>query len=117
MKRLTAPVRAVSALCLLTLAGCGAARFDATDDASAEASMKTMGAGMSDQQKEEFQADCMAVVMPTALNSALGAAFSTEGETPVAARGANVMKPLHGLTVAQIHAQAEEVRKGMSVRR
>lgn len=94
--------------------------FDATSEATIKDSLTRMSKGMSEDDKKGFAADCMAVAMFSGPNGgnfgemmrkSMASAFS-RGEKPAPEwQTAEIMKPLHGLTVSQIHAKAEEVRQ------
>jgi hypothetical protein len=110
MKRLLSPILLSS----LLLAGCGGPRFDATSEATAKASMERMSSGMSTAEKEEFGKDVMTVVMgdamQTALSSMANAVQLPKGE--IAKPASTLMfTSINGLTRAEIHAKAEQVRK------
>ena len=61
-RRLTAVLSAGFLLSLL--AGCGAPRFDATSEATANASLKAIGAALGDDGKRQLSVDLMTVSMP-----------------------------------------------------
>lgn len=105
---------------VLLLTGCGAPRVDATSEATLKTTLEKMTAGMSDDEKKAFGADCMTVaffsgpdggnfgkMLTQGMSAALKGDKSPKMDTP------EIMKLLHGLTVAEIHAKAEEVRQRM----
>ncbi|HUT33277.1 MAG TPA: DUF6694 family lipoprotein [Planctomycetota bacterium] len=104
----------VTVLCLAFLsAGCGnTARMDTSSDEAVKKSIEKMTAGMTDDEKKEFIADCMAVVFPDMMRSAFEGAFG-ERKEEIATRAA-LFQPLDGLTVAEIHAKAEQARAAFS---
>lgn len=95
-------------------------KFDASTDETRQASIKKMTEGMSDEEKEAFARDLLAVAMfsqdeegETAMSktfkTAIAKGFSgekmTEEDTP------DVFQVLHGKTVAEIRAEAETIRE------
>jgi hypothetical protein len=89
--------------------GCGGApTFDASSDKTANKSMEVMTAKLPDAEKKQFAADTMTLVSPAFMKSAMASAFSKTAKPDTSAAG--VFKPLHGLTRAQIHEQAEQIR-------
>jgi hypothetical protein len=95
----------------LAVAGCGGPpRFDATNDDTAKASVDRMKAGLSEAQRYALAKDMATVAMPALMKQA----FSRMGADKGGKIGpAEAMKPLHGLTAAEIHERAEGVRKGL----
>jgi hypothetical protein len=94
-----------SIACLLVLlamvAGCGGEpRFDATDEATAKASVDRMTAGMTAAQKDEFTKSMTTVMVAPAL----------KGGVPKDQSPNSLRKPLHGMTAAEITAKAESIR-------
>jgi hypothetical protein len=87
-------------------------RLDATSEGRLEASLEKMTTGMSDARKKEFFEDCMDLTLPDTMKSAFQRAFLRNG--PPAASGPRLFKPLHGMSVAEIHRKAEEVRRAQS---
>lgn len=87
-------------------------RLDATSEGSLEASLQRMTTGMSDARKREFFEDCMDLTLPDTMKSAFQRAFLRNG--PPAASGPRLFKPLHGMSAAEIHRKAKEVRRAQS---
>jgi len=101
---------ALWALIIICLAGCSTAgpepsptakefRFETKNLATQKASLKKMTEGMTDDQKKEFL-DCMATV-------AQRGHAKTKYVDP---NGEEFMKPLRGMTRAEIEARAKEIR-------
>jgi hypothetical protein len=97
---------------LLLAAGCGpgAVRIDATTDAIAEASIDAMRQGLTEDQKEQLQADMMALTMPVLMAAMLK-------EPPEGGRltAKDLTRPLHGLTAAEIHDRAQARRASSAI--
>lgn len=90
---------------LLAVPGCSRPpRMDASTDESAKASVEKMTAGMTEEQKKEFLADAAVLMAKDAADR-----FGTESKRRTTRT--ELYQPLHGLTVAEIHAKAEELRK------
>jgi hypothetical protein len=89
------------------LAGCGGPTLDASSKDALQKSMERMTAGMTDEEKGAFGADCMTVVLPDMMKNAFS---GLGGGSPPSLDEAEMFKPLHGLTVEQIRKKAEEVR-------
>jgi hypothetical protein len=87
-------------------------RLDATSEGRLEASLQKMTTGMSDARKKEFFEDCMDLTLPDTMKSAFQRAFLRNGAP--AASGPRLFKPLHGMSAAEIHRKAEEVRRAQS---
>jgi hypothetical protein len=87
-------------------------RLDATSEGRLEASLQKMTTGMSDARKQEFFEDCMDLTLPDTMMSAFQRAFLRNG--PPAASGPRLFKPLQGMSAAEIHRKAEEVRRAQS---
>jgi hypothetical protein len=96
-------------LLIICLAGCNTAgpdpsraaeetRFETRNLPEQKASLKKMTEGMTDREKGEF-IDCMTTV---AIKAHRGANVSPRGE--------DFMKPLRGMTRAEIEARAREIR-------
>jgi hypothetical protein len=103
----------LTTLILIAMAatGCGGPKLDTTSTASAKESMEKMMAGMTDEQKKEFVADCMIAAGSDFMKSAFQNAFSKDRS--LMPDDTTLFKPLNGLTVAEIHAKAEETRKSL----
>jgi hypothetical protein len=87
-------------------------RLDVASEGRLEASLQKMTTGMSDARKKEFFEDCMDLTLPDTMKSAFQHAFLQNG--PAAASGPRLFKPLHGMSAAEIHRKAEEVRRAQS---
>ena len=96
---------------LVFIGGCGSPTFDATSRETAEASMKRMTSGLSDEEKKQFDKDCLTVAMPGRTVGAFRQAFSKDTPTPTS--DPEAFKPLQGLTVDQIRAKAGELRQAL----
>ena len=99
-------IKFVLCVTVLTLAGCGGppATLDTSTDATAEASLKAMTAGMSDAEKKRFQEDCDIAT--------IGDQFSStppKGNAPK-----DKLKSLNGLTADEISAKAAVLRSKLS---
>src|SRR5262245_48744180 len=102
---------------LLLAAGCSnASRLDATNEETLKRSMEAMQTGMSEQQKKEFVGDCMTVVLPDAMKNAFQGAFNMDKKADPM-NGAQLFKSLHGLTAAEIHKKAADVRGQMGAKK
>jgi hypothetical protein len=92
----------------LTLVGCGpsgpAPTLDAMTDATAEASLKTMTAGMTDLESKRLREDCDLVAQVSQFDTA-----SAQGDGPK-----GKLSPLHGLTAAEIRARVASLRAKLS---
>jgi hypothetical protein len=84
-------------------------RLDASSEKSLETSVQRMTAGLSDDQKTAFAQDCIALTLPGMMTTAFLNAFS-QGKLPTGDR-TDAFKPLQGMSVAEIHAKAEGVRR------
>lgn len=100
---------AIACLCL-SAAGCGEPTFDATDQASRQASLKRMGAKLDEPAKKQLARDMVTISIGPMFKAALSRKGSPE------ANGEEVLKSMHGMTASQIHAKAEEVRQKMGPR-
>lgn len=88
--------------------GCGAPRFDATSPETVNTSLAALGKGLNEVQKKQLTTDIMTVTVGPMLKTAFAGAFSKEpAKKPEVS---DIMKPLNGLTVAEIHEAAEKVR-------
>ena len=101
-----------STLTLILLVGCGGTpRIDASSDAALASSIKSINSSLSEDGKKEFAGDCTTILMTTALKSAFGGAFGKEkGQAP---EKTDLFKSLDGMTAAEVHARASDIRKGM----
>jgi hypothetical protein len=99
-----APIVALSLA--LAVAGCsdGAPRIDASTDQTARASLERMRAGLSEAQRDALAGDIATVAMPAMIKRAF--ASGNMGEGPAVS-----LKPIDGLTAAEIHERAEAIRK------
>lgn len=98
----------------LAVVGCGTARFDATSEESAKASIDRLSAGMTKEQKEELAKDVMAVVFVDGMQQVVKNAF-TPGQKRELSK-TDMFRSIHGMTAAEIHTKAEQVRREMSER-
>ncbi len=98
----------------LAVVGCGTARFDATSEDSAKASIERLSAGMTKEQKEELAKDVMAVVFVDGMKQVFKNGL-TPGKKPEFSK-TEMFRSIHGLTAAEIHAKAEQVRNDMAER-
>jgi hypothetical protein len=85
-----------------------ALRVDASSDEALSKSLKKIADTMSDEEGKQFGADCMELVLPDAMKATLKSAFGKEKVD--APRGAQIFKPLHGMTVEEIRAKAKQSR-------
>jgi hypothetical protein len=94
-------------LIILTLPSCGgpAPVLDATDDATAEASLKAMTSGMPEAEAKRFREDCEIAALPGQFEPSTPA---PGGKPP------HKLKSLHGLTVNQIKEKAAPLRLKLS---
>jgi hypothetical protein len=92
----------------LTLVGCGtsgpAPTLDATTDATAETSLKTMTAGMTDLESKRLREDCDLVAQVSEFDR-----DSTKGDGPK-----GKLRALHGLTAAEIRTRVATLRAKLS---
>lgn len=96
---------------LLLTTGCSKApTLDASTDEDLKRSLEKMTEGMSQEEKEQFGQDCMTVVLPEMMSKAFSNAFKRDMAAEPSS--AEMLKPLDGLTVAEIHAKAEVIRAG-----
>lgn len=104
-----APVLLLLAV-LAFLPGCGSRppKMDASTDESVKQSIDKMTEGMTDAQKEEFGKDCLTACFEDMMRLAAERAFSKEEKRKPTK--AEVFKAIHGLTAAEIHAKAVELR-------
>ena len=93
----------VQCVVVLSLAGCGgsAPKLDTSTDASMDASITAMTAGMSDVEKARFQEDCQIC--------AVGEMFADAPPKGNAAKDG--FGALNGLTADQIRTKASDMRK------
>jgi len=91
--------------------GAGPPRLDASTEESLKRSMQEMTSRMTDDQKREFSADCMAVALPDMMKSAFQRAFLRN--KPVAANQINMFKSLQGMNATEIHVKAEAARRAL----
>lgn len=114
------PMNATRCLFLFAvlISGCGQSTLDTSNEAALKASIERMSAGMTKEQKEAFGKDCMAAVLPDAMKDAFSSAMKSAGNKTEVKKPSetDLLKPLHGLTVAQIHQKAEEARAEMKKR-
>jgi len=80
-----------------TLAGCGSSKVDGTSEATMQASIVKVTKGMTPEEKDQFQKDCMAVASGGTLAGLMG------GPSMMAAK-------LDGMTVEDIRKRAAEIR-------
>lgn len=99
-----APVMAV------VLSGCGKPTLDTTTEATSKASMQKMTEGMTPEQKKQFAGDMIAATFPDAMKSAFSNIGKAQAKPPAPTGPNEMLKPLHGMTVEQIHAKAEAAR-------
>jgi len=90
----------------LTLVGCGgpSAKLDTTSDATTDASLKAMTAGMSDAEKAKFQEDCGLATISTQFSN----------KPPKDNSPKEKLETLNGLTVDEIRSRAATVRAKLS---
>jgi hypothetical protein len=90
----------------LFLVGCGGppAKLDTTTDATTDASLKAMTAGLSDAEKKQFQEDCDLAT--------LSAQFSSK--PPKDNSPKEKLETLNGLTADEIRSRAAVVRAKLS---
>ena len=100
-------LRRVVCFAAIALAGCGGppATLDTTTDASTEASLKAMTAGMSDAEKTRFEGDCDIAALPGQYETTPG----PKGNGPK-----DKLRTLNGLTVEEIHSRATALRAKLS---
>jgi hypothetical protein len=108
-KAMMSPLRScIYAWLLLTVAGCNPpesagpsaaaeTKFDTRNLDAQKASLKKMTEGMSEQEKKDF-VDCMTTV-----------ALRAHANKPGAPSAEDFMKPLQGMTKAEIEARAKEI--------
>lgn len=89
----------VGLLCVSLLAGCGPAKFDASNASAAGKSFQTMTADMTEPQRQEFMGRA------TAVSSLLRLKAGDTG-TPTAD---SMWKGIHGMTKVEIEAKANEL--------
>ena len=96
------------------LCGCGEElRLDATTDETVAASLKRMGGGLTKEQKQEFVRSLGVVAIGPAMRASVKASL---GKGPEPDRRASAtMKPVHGMTVAEVNAKAAEIRAAVKV--
>jgi hypothetical protein len=100
-----APIVALSLSLVVAGCGGGAPRIDASTDETARASLDRMRAGLSKAQRDALAGDISTVAMPAMIKRALASRNMSEGP-------AVSLKPIDGLTAAEIHEKAEAIRKG-----
>jgi hypothetical protein len=87
---------------LLVSSGCGDnPRVDASNDQTLNASLKKMMADMSETEKKQFKTEYMAV------------AIASSKDKPAPTSESQLLKALNGMSVDDIHAKAEEVRRSV----
>jgi hypothetical protein len=89
----------VGFLCVSLLAGCGPAKFDASNASAAGKSFQSMTADMTEAQRQEFMGRATAV--PSLLRMKAG-----DTSTPTAD---SMWKGIHGMTKVEIEAKANEL--------
>jgi hypothetical protein len=96
------------------VAGCGAPTFDATNEETIKASILRMDSGMTDQQKDQFGKDIGEAALMENRRRTLDGDSGKNQATPKDM--SEILKSLHGMTVAQIQAKAEAARQKASDR-
>ena len=96
-----------AALVLGILTGCGSAkRLDATDDETLKTSMAAMKASMNEADSKQFQADVQtAASLGPSKEATIPGVTRQKQSKPI-----DKFKPLDGMTAAEIHSKAEEIR-------
>jgi long-subunit fatty acid transport protein len=97
----------MAALVLGTLTGCGSAkRIDATSQETLKTSMAAMKASMNEADSKQFQADVTTVqTLGTVKEDVAPGLTSKKQKTAL-----DTFKPIDGMSAADIHARAEELR-------
>jgi hypothetical protein len=99
-------LRVIAPLLVLIVAGCsGQPRLDTSSDAAFKSSLDRMSKGMTAEESKQLVEDVMTVAFAEAINVPRP---RNDGEKQPAAR---VVASLNGLTAAEIHARAEELRR------
>ena len=102
----------LAAALLLSLAtiGCdGSPRFDMSSEESAKASIEKLSAGMSPTERQSFAKDMATVVSRDGVKKAVQE--TDKNGTSAPADKTAIYKPLHGLSVADLHDKAEAIRR------
>ncbi len=103
----------LAAFCSLLLfsSGCsGTVRMDTSSDEALSKSSEKMVAGMTNEQKMQFMKDCTDIVFPEMMKEFQKGFSFTDTKQKAPATMSQMHKPLEGLTAAEIHSKAEEVR-------
>ena len=104
---------AVALATAFAISGCGGpARLDTASEESLKASKKAMTFGMTNEQQEEFADDLRAAVLLDELGK-MGVGQKSTMFQMDEPNELEMFKPLHGMTAAQIHTKAEEVRRAV----
>jgi hypothetical protein len=106
-KNVMSQFRLFVCLVAVAFAGCGvpAPTLDTTTDASTEASLKAMTAGMSDAEKTRFQGACDIAALPGQFDTKTQAMGNTQRDK---------LQSLNGLTVDEIRTKASALRVKLS---
>jgi hypothetical protein len=93
--------------------GCGtAAQFDATSEESAKTSIERLGVGLTEEQKKELSSDIDTIALMDGVKQAFQEGFVPGPKSKLSKT--EIFRPLHGLTVAEIHARARVLRREAS---
>jgi hypothetical protein len=96
-----------TALVLGILTGCGSAkRLDVTDDQTLKTSMAAMKASMNEADSKQFDADVQTVSTTAPPKEAATPGLTSQKQR----KPIDKFKPLDGMSAAEIHSKAEEIR-------
>jgi hypothetical protein len=105
-------MRRVAPLPLVMLAGCsGEPQLDTSSNESFKASLYRMGKGMTGQQRKQLDRDVFTLALTQGLADAFSGAQDRADKKAGDLPSVNLLRVLNGMTAAEVHAKAEDVRR------